>query len=45
MLPRLMLFESSERSLVTDAISPESVDGFKKIKQCLEAKKILHNLY
>ena len=31
--------------LAPDVISPEPVDGFKKFERCLEAEKILHNLY
>ena len=45
MLPVKCLFETLERSLAPDVISPEPVDGFLKFKRRLEAEKILHNLY
>ena len=37
--------QSGKRSQAPDVVSLGAVDGFKKIKQCFEAEKILYNLY
>ena len=37
--------QSGELALAPEVISPETVDGFQKFERCLEAEKILQDLY